>query len=77
MDSKLSVCRFWPVEGLPEVNSPNLQNEDELAVFKKMRHLATKWQMLWRVCHPKGHVLLASFVSANNLQETDGSADYF
>jgi hypothetical protein len=53
-------------------NSPNLQNEDELAVFKKNEAFGNKMADAVESLHPKGHVLLASFVSANNLQETDG-----
>ena len=53
-------------------NSPNLENEDELAVFKKNEEFGNKMADAVKGLHPKGRVLLASFVSANNMQETDG-----
>ena len=50
-------------------NSPNLQNEDELAVFKKNEAFGNKMADAVESLHPKGRVLLASFVSANNCRK--------
>ncbi len=52
--------------------SSNLENEDELAVFKKNEEYGNKMAQALQEIHPSGKILLASFVNANDLQQTDG-----
>ena len=52
--------------------STNLQNEDEITVFKRNEEYGQKMANAVKDMRLHGKVLLASFVSANNLNETDG-----
>lgn len=50
----------------------NLENEDEMAVFRKNEEFGNRMAQALQDMHPHGKILLASFVNANDLQESDG-----